>query len=482
MESIWSQSCEIAESECLQGNIETEIAVIGAGMAGILTAFELQAAGKDVVVLEARRIASGQTQNTTAKITSQHGLIYHKLIERFGKNKAAQYARANQKAIEEYRRIINDNEIDCDFEEKCAYVYSQNSEHLKQEERAALALSLPATFVRDIPAPIPCFGALKFEHQAQFNPIKFIKVISDGLTVYENTAVRAVKGNTLVTNRGIVKAKHIVFATHYPFVNFPGLYFARMHQERSYVLALENVPQLDGMFIGDGNNSYSFRNYGKLLLFGGENHRTGENSMGGRYDSLRRKARNLFPGSREIACWSAQDCMTADGVPYIGRYSSNKPNWYVATGFQKWGMTASMASAMILRDIICGEKNSCAQIFKPSRFAAGDIAPVTKEGVQAVKGLSKQIFHIPSEKAKQIKEGRGGIVSLNGKKVGVYKEKGGKIYTVEARCPHLGCQLEWNPDELSWDCPCHGSRFDYHGNLICYPAQTDITLKNHKKV
>lgn len=482
MESIWSRSCEIGESKPLRGNIETEVAVIGAGMAGILTAFELQTAGKDVIVLEARRIAGGQTQNTTAKITSQHGLIYHKLVLHFGKNKAEQYALANQKAIEEYRRIIDEYGIDCDFEEKCAYVYSQNSERLKQEERAALALNLPASFVRDIPVAIPCFGAIKFEHQAQFNPLKFVKTVSNQLTVYENTAACAVDGNTILTNRGKVKAKQIVFATHYPFVNFPGLYFARMHQERSYVLALENVPQVNGMFIGDGKNSYSFRNYGKLLIFGGENHRTGENSKGGRYASLRRKAGELFPGSREVACWSAQDCMTADGVPYIGRYSSGKPNWYVATGFQKWGMTSSMVSAMILKDLICGKSNSCAQVFSPGRFEASDIAPIAKESAQAVKGLSRRIFGVPSETVEKIKEGHGGIVTLSGKKVGVYKEKGGKTYAVDVRCPHLGCQLEWNPDELSWDCPCHGSRFDYRGNLICNPAQSDATLKKRNKI
>lgn len=474
MSSIWTQSCEIGERECLQEDTEVDTAIIGAGMAGILTAYELQKAGKGVIILEASRIASGQTRHTTAKITIQHGLIYHKLIKRFGKNKAALYAAANQAAIDEYRRIIDEMKIDCDLEEMCSYVYSQRSEHLKQEERAALALKLPAEFVRDIPVSIPCYGAVKFKNQAQFNPLKFIKAVSENLTIYENTRARRVEGNVIITNRGRVKARNIVFACHYPFVSFPGLYFARMHQERSYVIALENVPQLDGMIVGEYENSYSFRNYGKLLLLGGGNHRTGDNSNGCKYDELREKAKELFPGSREVAHWSAQDCMTADGVPYIGRYSSGKPNWYVATGFGKWGMTSSMVSAMILRDLICGRRNKYAAVFSPSRFAAADIVPIASEGAHAIGGLSRRLLEFPSESVNRIQPGCGGIVSMGGKKVGVYKDESGRIHAVDVRCPHLGCQLEWNPDELSWDCPCHGSRFDYHGNLIDNPAQNNL--------
>lgn len=478
MSSIWFRSCEIGERECLHGDIEVETAVIGAGMAGILTAYELQNCGKQVAVLEASRIASGQTRNTTAKITIQHGLIYHKLMSRFGKHTAADYAAANQCAIDEYRRIIERDNIDCDFEEKCSYIYSQSSESLKKETRAVLSMKLPAEFVRDIPVNIPCCGAVKFKNQAQFNPMEFIRAVSEHLTIYENTAVRAVKGNVLITNHGNVRAKNIVFACHYPFVNFPGLYFARMHQERSYVLALEYAKPVGGVIMGDEIGTYSFRNYGKLLLLGGEGHRTGENTDGGCYDRLRAKAGELFPGSREVAHWSAQDCITADGVPYIGRYSSGKPNWYVATGFGKWGMTSSMVSAMILRDAICGVKNKYAYVFAPSRFSAKDVPRIAFESGHAVKGLTRQIFSVPSKAVSAIKPGHGGVVSLRGRKAGVYKDESGKIHAVDIRCPHLGCQLEWNPDELSWDCPCHGSRFDFKGNLLDNPAQNNL---NHKK-
>ena len=278
----------------------------------------------------------------------------------------------------------------------------------------------------------------------------------------------------IVTERGNVRAERIVFACHYPFVNFPGMYFARMHQERSYVLALENAERIEGMWIGAETGGWSFRRYGNLLLLGGGGHRCGENSGGGHDEKLRRKAREWFPGSREVASWSAQDCMTADSVPYIGRYAAGRPNWYVATGFRKWGMTASMVSAMLLRDLICGVDNPYAEVFDPGRFNTKTVFGVACESGQAVKGLTKRFFQIPAEQAKALPPGRGGVVFLDGNKLGVYKNDRGEVFAVDLCCPHMGCQAEWNPDERSWDCPCHGSRFDYLGNLISGPAQEGL--------
>ena len=474
MNSIWSESCRIPEREPLNGNTEAEIAVIGAGLAGILTAYGLQKARRQVVVLDAGRIGGGQTRNTTAKITSQHGMIYRKLMGSLGRDSAKQYAMANEAAIEEYRRLIETERIDCSFEERNAYVYGDNSEQLQAEAEAAAALGLPASFVRETALPFPTAGAVCFAHQAQFHPLRFLAHIARPLTVYENTPVINVEEDQIETAGGRVHAEHIVFACHYPFINFPGLYFARMHQERSYVLALENAAQVDGMWIGAGEGAYSFRNYGDLLLLGGGGHRCGENSAGGKYELLRHAAKEWFPGSREIAHWSAQDCMTADSVPYIGRYAESRPNWYVATGFQKWGMTSSMVSAMLLRDMICGVKNPCADVFAPERFDTKTLTGVAAESGQAVKGLAKELFQIPSEQAAEIPKGHGGIVFLHSRKVGVYKDEDGRLYPVDVRCPHMGCQLEWNPDERSWDCPCHGSRFDRFGKLISGPAQEEL--------
>lgn len=474
MESIWSQTCEIKPRESLPGDVRTEIAVIGAGMAGILIASALREAGHQVVVLEADRIASGQTRNTTAKLTSQHGLIYRGLVETLGGEKAGQYAQANQAAIRAYGRIIDQRGIDCEFEERDAYVYGGDAEQLRAEAEAADRLGIPADFVGETPLPFPTAGAVRFAHQAQFHPLKFLKAVSEDLTVYEHTPVLTVEEDELVTGRGRVRAERIVFATHYPFINFPGLYFARMHQERSYVLALKNAPLIPGMWIGTAQYSDSFRNYGDLLLLGGAGHRTGDNREGGQYETLRKKAREWFPESEEVAHWSAQDCMPADGIPYIGRYADSKPNWYVATGFQKWGMTSSMVSALLIRDLIDEKESPYEEVFDPSRFDLSAVAGVAMESGQAVKGLTKRIFQVPEAKAAELPVGHGGVVLLDGEKVGVYKDEDGALYPVDIRCSHLGCQLEWNPDERSWDCPCHGSRFDRFGRLISGPAQEDI--------
>ena len=477
MESIWSQTCRLRQREALPGDMKTDIAVIGAGMAGILIASALQEAGRRVVVLEAERIAGGQTRNTTAKLTCQHGLLYEKLIRTLGEEKARQYAQANAAALMEYRRIIADRNIDCDLEQQDAWVYGSNAAQLRKEAEAAAALGLPATFVEETKLPFPTAGAVRFANQAQFHPLKFLQAISEPLTIYENTSVQSVEGNQIITTRGRVQAEQIVFACHYPFVNFPGMYFARMHQERSYVIALENAAPMDGMWIGAEQGAYSFRNYGPLLLLGGGGHRCGENSAGGRYDLLRQQAARWFPGSREVAHWSAQDCVTADSVPYIGPYAASRPNWYVATGFQKWGMTSSMVAAMLLRDRICGKENPWAEVFDPGRFDEKTLTGLAQESGQAVKGLAKQLFQIPAEAARELPPGHGGIVFWKGKKLGVYKDESGALWPVDIRCPHLGCQLEWNPDERSWDCPCHGSRFDYRGKLISGPAQENITIQ-----
>lgn len=478
MESVWSKTCDIPGRDRLKGEIKTEAAVIGAGMAGVLIASALQAAGVKTVVLEAERIAGGQSRNTTAKITAQHGMIYRRLIEDFGHEKAGQYARANLRAVEAYRRIIEERGIDCDFQEQRAYVYGNSREELEAEAAAAVSLGLPASFIEEPKLPLPAAAAVAFSGQGQFHPLKFIKAMAERLEIYEHSPVKEAEGDLLICPEGRVEAEHIIFACHYPFVNFPGMYFARMYQERSYVLALEVERPLDGMWISAEEGGYSMRTHGGLQFLGGENHRTGENRRGGCYERLRRKAAELFPGSRELACWSAQDCMSADGIPYIGRFSQDRPGWYVATGFNKWGMSSSMVSAMLIRDLILGRENPNLEVFDPGRFDEETLSAAVAQGAQAVKGLTKRFFQIPSEADSEIAPGQGGIVFLKGEKLGAYRDKEGRLHAVDIRCPHMGCQLEWNSDELSWDCPCHGSRFDAYGHLISGPAQENIAGKN----
>lgn len=472
MKSVWSESCKLKKRGTLKKDIKTDILIIGAGIAGLLTAHMLKKSGRDVILIDGDEIASGNTKNTTAKITSQHDLIYNKLILEFGEEKARQYAKANELAIEKYKEIIKERKIDCDFEDKAAYIYSLNEiDILKEEVEAAKKVGINAEFVEKADLPFEIKGAVKFNNQGQFNPLKFLKNISEDLIIYENTRALEVKDNLVVTNRGDITANSIVIATHYPIINIPGYYFMKMHQERSYVIALENVNDIDGMYIDADEEGYSFRTYKDLLLLGGIKQRTGENEKGGSYDELRRVAKELYPKSKERYHWSAQDCMTIDGIPYIGKYSDETPNIYVATGFNKWGMTSSMVAAMIISDMILEKENDFSEIFSPKRFDLSlSINNIAKDISETAKNFIAQKIYIPSSKIEHIKNGHAGIIEYNGEKVGVYKDNEGKEFFVSTKCSHLGCQLHWNADELTWDCPCHGSRFDYKGRLIGGPA------------
>ena len=476
MESIWTQSASIPPRAALDRDLETDVVVIGAGMAGVLTAWFLQQYGVDVVVLEANRIGSGQTKNTTAKITAQHSLTYKRLIESFGLQSATQYAKANLRAIQDYRSIVKKLDISCQLEDVPAYLYTRfNPQALYDEAHAAMQVGIEATLGRESLLPFPVEAVLRFPNQAQFHPLQFLKAVSEPLTISERTLVNTVEEHKVCSDHGSVTANRIVFASHTPFVNFPGYYFARMHQERSYVLALSHAQKLDGVYYGIDTDGLSFRNVGDLMLLGGGGHRTGENSKGGKYALLRSAASKFWPSCFEVARWSAQDGVTMDNVPYIGPYSRSRPNWYVATGFRKWGMTGSMVAARILSDQITGKHNPNDDIFAPHRFSAASIPSLMKDSGQSCKGISRQLFHVPVETIEALPKGHGGIVSVGKEKAGVYKDDIGRVYVVSARCPHMGCQLEWNPDEKSWDCPCHGSRFDYKGTLIDNPALSNLT-------
>jgi glycine/D-amino acid oxidase-like deaminating enzyme len=424
MNSLWEKTVSIEGFPRLSGDRKTDVLVIGGGIAGILCARFLHDAGVETMLVEGNRIGSGATKNTTAKITSQHGLIYQKIKH------AKQVLEANQMALDMYRKLCAG--IDCDFLEKDAYVYSLKDRKAIEKEVSALnRLGFGAEFAESVQLPFYIAGAVRFPKQAQFHPLKFIAGIAKGLNIYENTKVEGLAPYTAVTAHGKIKAKHIIVATHFPFLNKHGAFFLKMYQHRSYVVALENAPDVGGMYLEEKKNGLSFRNQGKYLLIGGGDHKTGK--KGGNWQVLRDFAANTYPEAQEKYAWATQDCMTLDSVPYIGRYGKSAGGLYVATGFNKWGMTSSMVSAMIMRDLVLGRKNEYAAAFSPQR---GMMKPqLLVNGLAAVGNL---------------------------------------LTPTTKRCPHVGCALKWNPVESSWDCPCHGSRFDRSGICLSGPATGNL--------
>ena len=430
MESIWEKTARLPEFEPLRGDARADVLVIGGGLAGLLCAYELTQAGADCILAEAGRLCGGTTKNTTAKLTVQHGLIYHKLLKEFGPERTRAYLDANRAALERIRALCRD--IPCDFEELPSYVYSLDSRKELDQELAALdRLGYPAALSEETPLPFPVAGAVRFDRQAQFHPLKFAAGLLDGLRIYEHTRVLEVKTGEAVTEGGTVKADHIVVATHFPFLNKFGCYWLKMYQSRSYVLALEGGPDLGGMYVDGSGKGLSFRNYGKLLLLGGGAHRTGKQSRG--WSGLEDFAHRHWPNAKPICRWAAQDCMTLDGAPYIGLYSPRLPGLYAVTGFNKWGMTSSMAAATLIADLILGRDSPYQQVFSPSRSV-----------------LRPQLA------------ANAGETTLN------------LLTPTRPRCPHLGCALKYNPQEHSWDCPCHGSRFAGGGTLLDGPATGNL--------
>lgn len=433
MESIWKKDASLPEFPRLEGDLETDILVIGGGLAGLLCAWELSRAGVRCVLAEADRLCRGVTGNTTAKITSQHGLIYHKLLQTFGAEKAALYYQANQAALERYRTLCR--ELDCEFEEKDAFVYDTgNPKKLEKELSALERIGAEADFAEKLPLPFPTAGAVRFPRQAQFHPLKFAAFLCREPEIYEHTPVLEWDGRTWRTPHGRIRARKTIVATHFPFLNRHGAFFLKLSQHRSYVLALENAADVAGMYVSTRQNGLSFRNRQGLLLLGGGGHRTGKKGSG--WTEPEAAAREFYPGARIRGRWATQDCMTLDGIPYIGQYSAGTPELFVATGFGKWGMTSSMVASELLRDLVLERENRFAPVFSPSR---GMLHP--KLAVNA----AEAVWNL--------------------------------LTPTRPRCPHLGCALKWNPWEHSWDCPCHGSRFDADGHLLDNPATGDLKRK-----
>ena len=433
MDFLWTKATTPPRFSTLDGDISTDVLVIGGGMAGVLCARLLREAGIDCALAEAKTIGGGITKGTTAVLTAQHDTLYQDIIKRFGDEKAALYLKANIRAVERFRGLSES--IGCDFEERPSFMYSlRDAALMEREAKAVRSLGFSAEFTTSTPLPFHVSGAVKFPGMAQFHPLKFLYGAAAGLNIFENTFVEKLNGTTAVTRHGNIKANRIIIATHFPFINSRGLYFMKLYQKRSYVVAFENASDLGCTIEDAAENGIYLRNYANLLIIGGGDHRTGE--KGGGFAAVLDFAHRNYPGAREKYRWANQDCVSLDGVPYIGAYSPTTPEIYVASGFNLWGMTSSMVAAEILTDMALGRKNRYAPAFVPDRNMFTGQLPVNMS-------TTLLDFITPTTK----------------------------------RCPHLGCALKWNPVERSWDCPCHGSRFDERGGLINNPAMRDCNVK-----
>lgn len=429
--SIWNEIEKTNNFEKLQKDINCDVLVIGGGMAGVLTAYYLQKEGRQVVLVEANTVGSGMTANTTAVITAQHDTPYYQLLNMHGEKRTKDYLNANLEAVKEFDLLIKEENIDCDFEVVPSYMYSR--EYILDDEVATLKkLGYNAELVFDTHLPYAVKSAVKFDNMAQFHPLKFLYALADKLTIYENTFIKRIDGHTAYTEEYKITFDKAVVASHFPFMDSHGWFFVKMHQRRSYVMALTGVESMPASYIDDKDEGFYFRSYKDTLLIGKGEHRTGMKTTA--LEELKEFKQKFYPNS-EIKCvWANQDCVTLDDMPYIGKYGSMS-DVYVTTGFNLWGMTGSMVGAKILCDTICGRENKYAKTF------------ATKRRI-----LRVQLF------------ANIGMVLLN------------MIYPSVKRCPHLGCALHYNKREHSWDCSCHGSRFDENGKLINNPATKDKKL------
>lgn len=485
-ESYWLGSTPQTNYPALAEDIEADVAIVGGGLAGISTAWMMKQEGLRVAVPEADRICQGTTGHSTAKITSQHNLIYDEIQSQLGRELARQYAEANETAVRTMADIIQRHNIDCDFQWKPAYVYTQQHkyiEKIEKEAKTAAGLGIKAEYLDTLDLPFAVKAAVRFDGQAQFHPRKYVlalaeKIPGDGSHIFEQTpAVGLQEGspNVVVTKKGkTVRAEKVVVASHFPFHDGLGLYFARMYPERSYVLGVLTRDQIpSGMYVTAETPGQSLRTQpckdGEMLLVAGEQHKTAQEDTMTHYKVLRDFAVNTFDVSSIPYRWSTQDYTTIDKIPYIGYIRPGNKNIFVATGFRKWGISTSTVAALLITDLATKGESPWQEVYSPQRKlnlqSAKQLAQIN---IDVVKSLVSGKLNNPS--VQEIKKGEGQIVEIDGQKIGAYRDAQGQLHAVDITCTHLGCELNWNSGEKTWDCPCHGSRFSYEGAIVEGPA------------
>jgi glycine/D-amino acid oxidase-like deaminating enzyme/nitrite reductase/ring-hydroxylating ferredoxin subunit len=493
-ESIWSSTTPETSYSPLPGDRAVDVAVVGGGMTGLTAAEALSEAGAEVAVVEADRIARGVTGKTTAKLTAQHGLVYDDVRSEYDEDTARLYGEANQRAIDAVEARADRLDVDCGFARTDAYTYTtarDRRETVADEVAAARASGLPAEFVEDVPLPVAVEGAVRVEDQARFHPRSYLlglaeSVVADGNHVYERTTARDVDTGSrprVATDRGTLTADAVVVATHFPFVDHR-LFFARLFSHRSYVLAVRatDAPS-EGLYLRENGSTRSVRTHAdgdeSLFLLGGEGHQTGQSDAEERYERLTRYANEQFDVVEIPYRWSTQDYSTPDGIPFVGRLGPTASDVYVATGFGGWGMTNGTVAGELLADLVLGRPNPYRGVFDPKRLSAAGVRTVVEENAGNARefvegwadGLSGGDDSTPPP-------GEARVVRRGGRPTGLYRDESGELHSVSAVCTHMDCVLDWNEAETSWDCPCHGSRFDVDGDVLVGPAVDSLTRRS----
>lgn len=491
--SLWTDTTPQTNYPDLEGEVVADVVIVGGGFAGIAAGYYLIKAGLKVVIIEAERIVAGTSGNTTAKITSLHDLKYAFLKKKFSEEKARQYGESNQWAIAEIERIIREENIEADFYRVPSLVYARSeagASQVEEEAKAAKSLGLPASFIKEDPAvPFRIFGAVKFENQAYFHPRKFLLklaevLINNGSSIFEKSRVIEIKegegseAHEVRTEKGMVKAKQVIIATNFPIYD-KAAFFLRMEQKRSYALAVKlNGRCPEGMYIGiDEDLTFRPHKIGneEWLIIGGGDHIPGTDKKNiDRFGDLEKLARERFDIKSIDYKWAAQDSSPADQVPFIGKMPLSE-RIYVTTGYGEWGMTTSIVSAKLLTDLITEKDNPLEGLYSPTRIKPLVSVGKMKEMIPNIlKGFGDYVRKMEGLDAEKLNNEEGRVVSYEGKKVAVYKDSGGKMHARSAVCTHMGCIVDWNSTEKSWDCPCHGSRFTPDGEILNGPARKPL--------
>lgn len=467
--------------------------IAGAGIVGLTTALLLLDAGKDVAILEMDRIARGVSGYTTGKITATHGTIYRQLIEKHGRETAAGYASANSQAVDWISALVEEHEIPCDFERKTNYVYCEDAScvsDLEDEVEAARKAGLDVELVADTSLPYGVAAALKHPDQAQFHARKYLLHLAElvearGGQIFEMTRATGINESdrcTVDTDRGTIAADHVVVATNYPFTD-RGLMFARVHPKRSYAVtgAIDPSKAPDGMFISADSPTRSIRTIPDgerlLLMVGGNGHGAGQKTdTSTEYEDLENWMAERFGITEITHRWSSQDGVTVDLLPYVGTAWRSSDSVYTATGFRKWGLTNGTAAAHLIADSILGKDNASRSIFDPHRFTPVASAPkFATENAKAGYHFIADRLQPPEDVGfKDLAPGEAAVRRSGLEQIAGYRDESGALTKVSARCTHLGCIVNWNNAERSWDCPCHGSRFTPEGRVIQGPAVKDL--------